>query len=58
MPCMISLEQANNWLYEGALAALNVATYNETMDITYYPVDLKVNNSKNQSPELIEALSP
>lgn len=57
MPCMIRLEQTNDWLYEGALAALSIATYNVPEDIIYYPVNVKVNNAKNQSSGLIEPLN-
>lgn len=58
MPCLIKLDQAEDWLYEGALAALNIATYNKPEDITYYPVDVKVNNAKNQGADLIKPLPP
>ena len=53
MPCMIQKDQVEDWLYEGALSALGIATYNEPFNMNYYPVDRKVNNAKSQSPTLI-----
>ena len=56
MPCMIQKDQVEDWLYEGALSALGIATYNEPFNMSYYPVDRKVNNAKNQSPTLINPI--
>lgn len=54
MPCLIHRNQAIEWLAEGPLTALGLATYNDLEDITYYPIDVKVNYAKNQSPTLID----
>ena len=57
MPCFIHRKQAKAWLAEGPLAAMGLATYNDLEDISYYPVDVKVNNARNQSPTLIDPIT-